>query len=232
MGRKLAATIGLIAALLVTAPSSRAAVITQMLGTANYTNGETVGTGTFASNPSGDPAPFDRLIGDKTNGPNPSTSFTFAAYGGAIASPISSATLEIGLYDGASPSPSTEVQFFTLNGTDNASVVTAALVGDPATRSVETYYTLNLPSTDFAALATGTSTFALGFQGQGEGLLGPSNFILFGLDFATLTINTGAVPPPSTPEPPSILLLLTGLGGLVAFTLRMRRHPNQALVKA
>jgi hypothetical protein len=36
VGRKLAATTGLIAALLVTAPSSRAAVITQMLGTANY----------------------------------------------------------------------------------------------------------------------------------------------------------------------------------------------------
>jgi hypothetical protein len=106
VGRKLAATPGLIAALLVTAPSSRAAVITQMLGTANYTNGETVGTGTFASNPSGDPAPFDRLIGDKTNGPNPSTSFTFSGYGGPIASPISSATLEFGLYDGASPSPS------------------------------------------------------------------------------------------------------------------------------
>ena len=106
VGRKLAATTGLIAALLVTAPSSRAAVITQMLGTANYTNGETVGTGTFASNPSGDPAPFDRLIGDKTNGPNPSTSFTFSGYGGPIASPISSATLEFGLYDGASPSPS------------------------------------------------------------------------------------------------------------------------------
>jgi hypothetical protein len=106
VGRKLAATTGLIAALLVTAPSSRAAVITQMLGTANNTNGETVGTGTFASNPSGDPAPFDRLIGDKTNGPNPSTSFTFSGYGGPIASPISSATLEFGLYDGASPSPS------------------------------------------------------------------------------------------------------------------------------
>ena len=55
-----------------------------MLGTANYTNGQTVGTGTFATNPSGDPAPFDRLIGDKTNGPNPSTTFTFPGYGGPI----------------------------------------------------------------------------------------------------------------------------------------------------
>ena len=233
MRRTLVAVAGLLTVL--AAPlSGRATVITQMLGTADYTNGETVGTGTFNSNPSGDPAPFDRTIGNKSTGPNPSTSFTFSGYGGPIASTISSATLEIGLYDGAagSPnSPSTEVQFFTLNGTDNASVLTAALVADPATRSVETYYTLNLPSTDFAALATGSSTFALGLQGQGEGLLGPSNFILFGLDFATLTINTGSTGP-AVPEPPAIVLLLTGLGGLVAFASWIRRQPNQPLVKA
>jgi hypothetical protein len=74
-----------------------------------------------------------------------------------VASSITSATLEIGLYDGAagSPnSPSTEVQFFTLNGTDDASVLTTALVAHPATRSVETYYTLNLPIADFTELAT------------------------------------------------------------------------------
>jgi hypothetical protein len=227
--RTLIAAAGLIIAL-GAASTGQATVITQMLGTANYTNSQTVGDAVLASNPSGDPAPFDRLIGNKATGPNPSTSFTFASYGGPIASPISSATLEFGLYDAASPSPSTEVQFFTLNGIDNASVLTAALVADPATRSVETYYTLNLPGTDFAALATGSSTFALGFQGQGEGLLGPSPFILFGLDFATLTINTGPTPP--IPEPPAILLLLTGLGGLVAFTSWIRRQPNQPLVKA
>src|SRR5258708_9470625 len=191
MRKTLIVATGVTVALAVTASSGQAAVITQMLGTANYTNGETVGTGTFASNPSGDPAPFDRLLGRQTNGPNPSTSFTFSAYGGPIAAPISSATIEFGLYDAASPSPSTEVQFFTLNGTDNASVLTAALVAGPATRSVDTYYTLNLPSTDFPALATGTSTFAPGSQPQREDLLGPSTFSPFGLDFAPLPTRTG-----------------------------------------
>ena len=105
MGRKLAATTGLIAALLVTAPSSRAAVITQMLGTANYNQWRDRRDWHLRVEPERRPAPFDRLIGDKTNGPNPSTSFTFSGYGGPIASPISSATLEFGLYDGASPSP-------------------------------------------------------------------------------------------------------------------------------
>jgi hypothetical protein len=76
--QKVAAIAVLITTSVAAAPAVRGAVITQMLGTANYTNDMTVGTGTFASNPSGDPAPFDSLIGNKATGPNPSTSFTFA----------------------------------------------------------------------------------------------------------------------------------------------------------
>ena len=235
MRKTLIAAVGFIAALAVVAPSGQATVITQMLGTADFADGATaIGTGNFIANPHADPAPFNTLIGNKSlMNNNPSTSFTFSAYGTPTASSITSATIEFGLYDGAPGlpnTPSTEVKLFTLNTTgDLAPILTAALVANPATRSVETYYTLSLPSTDFAALATGSSTFALGFQGQGQGLLGPSNFILFGLDFATLTINTGSTGP-AVPEPPAILLLLSGLGGLV-FARRFWRQPHQLLVK-
>jgi hypothetical protein len=209
----------ILAAVCAGAAPSRAAPISQTLSTANWTNGATnIGTGNFAGG--GGPAPFDTIIGDKSLGPDPSTSFTFSGYGGPIASPISSASIEIGLYDGSSPNPAAEVSFFTLNGSSVAAELTAALEAANPVRNGEIYYTVTLPSTVYADLATGTSTFALGLTGPGLGLLGNSNFTLFGLDFATLTINTGTTPPPTVPEPPAAALLLTGLVGLVAFRRR------------
>jgi hypothetical protein len=195
-----------------------------MLSNANWANGTTdIGTGNFADggtlgNPG--PTPFDTIIGDKSFGPDPSTTFTFSAYGGPIASPISSATIEIGLYDGSSPDPAAEVKTFTLNGDDIASLLTAQLVATSPVRNGEIYYTVALPSAVYTDLASGTSTFALGLTGPGLGLLGSSNYTLFGLDFATLTINTGTTPP-AVAEPPAAVLLLTGLAGMVA--LRRRR---------
>jgi PEP-CTERM motif len=183
------------------AAPSRATTISQMLSTQSWSNGATaIGTGNFADPPppgSGGPPPFDMLIGDKSFGPDPSKSFTFSGYGGPISGPISSANIEIGLYDASSPDPSKVVSFFALNGDSIAAQLTAALVAKPPVRNGEIYYTVDLPSTAFSDLAKGASTFALGFTGPGEGLLGPSKYVLFGLDFATLTTEA-AIPEPST----------------------------------
>jgi len=197
-----------------------ATVLTETLSTAIWPDGATaIGTGNFAA-AGPDPAPFDTLIGNKNLPGSPSTSFAFAGYGGPIATPITSATLEIGLYDASSPDPATEVNFFTLNGDSIAVVLTAALVATNPVRNGEVYYTLVLPSAVYADLATGTSTFSLGFTGPGLGLLAPSSSILFGLDFATLTVNTGTTPPPHVGEPPAAGLLLAGLLGLAALRRR------------
>ena len=197
---------------------TKAATISQMLSTANWANGQTnIGTGNFVAG--GGPAPFDTIIGDKTNGPDPFTSFTFSGYGPVIGT-ISSATIELGLYDASSPNPAAVVKFFTLNGTSIAAGLTAALAATPPVRNGEIYYDVTLPTTVFTALASGTSTFALGLTCPGLGLLGASNFTLFGLDFATLTINTGTTPPPTVAEPAAAALLLTGLLGLVALRRR------------
>ncbi len=200
----------LLSAAVVCSSPGRAETFTQMLSDATWPNGATgIGDGNFESDGAG-PAPFDTLIGDKTNGPDPSISFSFSDYGGPISSTISSASLEIGLYDGASPTPASEVAFFTLNGVSIAAQLTALLVATPPVRNGEIYYTVDLPSTVFDALSTGTANFALGFTGQGEGLLGPSAYIAFGLDFATLTVTTSA----AVPEPSSWAMLTLGFASL------------------
>ena len=220
------AAAALAAAIMAGGVSAQATVITQTLGTADFTDGQAaIGTANFSANLSVDPAPFDRLIGNKNIGPLfPSASFTFSGYGGAIAATITAATLQFGLYDGASPVPAAEVNTVTLGGTNLAAVATAAFVGNNPIRNGEKYYTLALPAATFADLATGTAAVTVTLQGPGEGVLGPSAFILVGLDFSTLTITTGPTPPPPPPPPPpplpepaSLALLGVGLLGLASF---------------
>ena len=193
-----------------------AAVLTQALGDQDFTDGQQVGSATFTAANGADPAPFNTLIGTDVVGPNFSASWTFA--GPAIAN-VSSASILIGLYEGDSSAPGDQVQSFTLNGTVNlTALLNTAMNAKGGLTGHEDYYTVNLPAAALTEVATGQATFSLTLQ-NGLGVLGPTDFNGAGLDFATLTVVTQAVPEPSAWS----LSLLLGAGLLYARRFRKRR---------
>ena len=193
------------------------AVITETIGTPNYTNGQVVGSATFALNPSGDPVPFDRVIGADVAGPNFSASWTFNTYGPVVGT-ISSATLLIASWDFDTNNTSgSQVASFDMNGTNLATILNTAFTSNRNLANNEIrWYTISLPGSAFAQLATGSATFNLALQ-NGRGLFGGTQFNGGGMDFSTLTVNAAA----PTPEPSAAF---AAIGGLAAFALARRKR--------
>lgn len=210
----------LMAAALAFGSAANAAVVT-MLGDADFTNGQSVGTGTFTGASAGDPAPFNQFIGSDVAGPNFSASFTFSY--GAIVDPITSATIQLGLYDGDSAASGNQVASFTVDGTDITALLNSALEATPGATGREIYYSVSLSGAALTALADGSALFSLTLQGPGLGILGETTFNGAGLDFATLTIDTQ--PQGGTPvsEPATWSMLLLGGAGILVSRRRARR---------
>ena len=145
----------LMAAALAFGSAANAAVTTQMLGDADFTNGQSVPTATFTGASAGDPAPFNQFIGSDVAGPNFSASFTFNY--GAIVGPITSATIQLGLYEGDSAASGNQVASFTVDGVDITALLNTALEATPGATGQEIYYTVSLPGATFAALADGSA---------------------------------------------------------------------------
>jgi hypothetical protein len=219
------ATLAGFAALAIAGSAAHAATVSQTLGTVVEVGGSPVVDGqAFASGAftgSSDPAPFDVPTGTDGSGPNFSATWTFNY--AAPLGPVNSGLLEFGLYDGDSAASGDQVALFTLNGFDLTAELNAILEGKPGLQSSENFYSLTLPGSVYADLATGTATFALTLKGPGLGILGetPNNGAT--LDFATLTVGSRDVGgPPGIPEPGTWALMLAGFG-LTGAELRRRR---------
>jgi hypothetical protein len=202
-----------------------AAVITSTLGaSAGFADGSTTArVATWNTDTAGNPSPFNGYNGSDTSGANFSASWTFNY--SIITDPIVSATLEIGIYDIDSAASLNEVASYNEGSTNLTSLLNAvanALNG--GTGAVNNEYdklTIDLPSTTFADLATGTANISLALQGPGLGTLGNTLSNGAGIDFSTLTITTQAAVPP-TPEPRTWMLLLAGIGGIAGRRLLRR----------
>ena len=191
------------------------ATLAQQLGTQDFINGTIVGSATFIGIP--DVAPFNTISGSDVAGPNFSVSWTFDGYGPVVGS-VSSATLLIASWDfDTMDTTVSHVASFDLNGILLTGVLDTAFKANPNTASGQIlWYTIALPSTTFAQLATGSETFDLSLQ-NGAGVLGATQFNGGGMDFSTLTVNTAA----ATPEPITAVIMIGGLAGLAL--LRRRR---------
>lgn len=99
---------------------------------------------------------------------------------------------------------------FTINGVNLTGALNTLFNAHGGATKEDNVYTLTLPSSTFAGLASGTVNVSLSLQGPGLGLFGDTTFNGAGLDFSTLNVAT------AVPEPLSSTLLLIGLPAVLA----------------
>jgi hypothetical protein len=228
--------------LVVGAANSRAAMIMDVLGNNNpgFSDGDVVSLADIQNAQAGQPAPFDAPIGQEINGPDFSASWTHTYV--LISDPIISATLQIGIHDSEGGSvgddgvgntvtlADEQLDFYDVDGTSVRAELIGAGFEDGGQGENNQYeeYAIVLPASLFADLADGSALISLGLKGPvaSPGLLPIfpdqiQNFNGAALIFSKLTINTQ--PSAVIPEPSTVLLLGTGLIGILGYGWRQKR---------
>lgn len=219
--RKLSLTVatGLALFLWVAAPAKGDDISTS-IGTQHFTDGTTgIKTAAFNTAVAGQAPPFNIFCGSDTAS-NCSASWTFN-YTIPSGDTITAATFTLGILDIDSAAPGNQIASFTLDGSDNLTILlNAASEGvNGGTGSPNNEYnvlSITIPGTDFTDLSSGTATFTLALQGPGLGIIGTTPDNGAGLDFSTLDITATPGSTPPVPEPASLSLFLFGLAAVAA----------------
>jgi hypothetical protein len=221
----------LLAAVLGLLTEAPAATITSSLGNtaSGFSDGNKPAAFLVGGAQAGQPAPFNQSYGNDELGPNFSETWTHSF--GAIADPILSASITIGIYEHDSAASGSQLSLFSVDSTDLTAELDAMFeaLGDGEDGEYNEY-SLALPGTAFAALADGSALVSLTLDGPGLvtplfPLPGPNppeerdnngaNII-----FSSLSITTrdaGVIPEPST------LVIWSVLGAMGLVFARRRR---------
>ena len=219
----------LLVAFMSVANVGQAGMITTTLGNnaSGFNDGDTPTVPEIGTAQAGQPAPFNTSKGADLLGPNLSESWTFNY--GAIADPILSASLTLGIVDHDSSATGDQLSLFEINNNSlftelNTLFEAAGGSGDKTYKE----YSINLPNSFLAGLAPGTATVELDLTGPGllPDLFGggfvESSFNGAFLIFSTLTIETEDEVVPEVPTPPALALALLGFG-MMAWRRRRSR---------
>jgi len=182
------------------------------LGDQDFLDGATPTTGAFLTAGAGEPVPFDGVFSGSDTGSNFSASWTFSY--GAIADTITGGSLILGIYEHESDASGNQVASFTVNGVDLTGALNTLFESHGGASREDNVYTLALPASTFAGLASGTVNVSLSLAGPGLGLFGETAFNGAALDFSTLDIAT------AVPEPLTSTLLLLGVPAVFAAARR------------
>jgi hypothetical protein len=214
----------LVAALLVVTPLAKAATFTTSIGNTSppFANGSHPSGVTANGALTGSPAPFNAMCGnDNTSNCSANWTFSYAPPAGTIVG----GTLTLGIFDIDSHAPGNQVASYSVGGTDLTALLNAASEGlnggNGATNSEYDVLTINLPSTTFAALESGSVLISLALQGPGLGVLA-TNPAHNGADlvFSTLDLQTG----PRVPEPSSLTLLFVAFSAFLIVPRKIIRN--------
>jgi len=220
-GKNVCAAIGAALGLACLLASQAGAQVNTTLGDQDFTNGTFLsGVAAFNTPSVGEPAPFDQFRGsDPVANSVFSESFTFN-YAPIVG--VTSATITLGIFDHDSQAAGNQVASFTVDGNDLTALLNADFEARGGSQAEYNVYTVALPGSAFAALLDGSATFGLTLAapslGAGATPL-PGNGA--GLDFATLRINTSAIP-----ESGTLALLASSLLPVAGAVIRRRRSSN------